>query len=71
MARFWARIQGNRGEATRLGTKASGIHSETNGWDIGCRVWICPNNETGEDEMIVWLTGGSNNPGLRKVLYES
>lgn len=38
MAQFRSTINGSRGEASRLGTKASGIRTETNGWTGGVTV---------------------------------
>ena len=38
MSRFYGSLQGSRGEATRQGTRASGITSHTRGWNIGARV---------------------------------
>lgn len=40
MARFYSSIQGNRSEATRMGTPASGISGHIRGWNIGARVGI-------------------------------
>jgi hypothetical protein len=59
MSRFYAEIQGNRGEATRMGTPASGMYSHTRGWDVGCRVSMHV-DENGEDVCDIYLTAGSN-----------
>ena len=59
MAQFYADIQGNRGMATRMGTKSSGINGHIRGWHIGARVWVSHNEETGEDEVTIELTSGS------------
>ena len=59
MAQFYASIQGNRGEATRMGTKASGIEGHIRGWDIGVDV-RCYVDTQGRDVVSVRLTGGSN-----------
>jgi len=59
MSHFYASIQGSRGEATRTGSKASGIVGHVRGWNIGCRVYASV-NENGEDCVTVSLTGGSN-----------
>lgn len=37
MAALYGRIQGNRGEATRMGSANSGIHSELETWDGSIR----------------------------------
>ena len=34
MSRFYANIQGNRGEATRQGTTNSGLYGHISGWDV-------------------------------------
>ena len=65
MARFYAEIQGNRGEATRMGTPASGIQGHIRGWDVGIRVE--GNVEGDEDEFTVYLTSGSHG-GERDML---
>ena len=38
MARFYGEIQGNKGQATRMGTKTSGFHAHIRGWDVGIKV---------------------------------
>ena len=58
MAQFRGTIQGTRGEASRLGTKSSGLTVTANGWDTGVRVEL--DHETGQDRVTVWRTGGSN-----------
>ena len=60
MAQFYASIQGNRGQATRMGTKNSGIQGHIRGWDVGVEVHCRYNETTGGDEIWVYLTGGSN-----------
>lgn len=60
MSHFYADIQGNRGQATRGGSKSSGIDGHIRGWDIGCSVVIRYNEQTEKDEMTIYLTSGSN-----------
>ena len=67
MSRFYASIEGNRGEATRQGTPKSGIRGHVRGWKLGARVF-CFVNEQGEDSVKVELTGGSSEPGTKKDL---
>ena len=62
MAQFYGSIQGNRGEATRMGTKSSGIEGHIRGWDIGARVH-CHVNDKGQDVVSVSITKGSNGYG--------
>ena len=67
MSRFYADIQGNRGEATRCGSAKSGISGHIRGWDIGCRV-DCFVDENGEDKVQIILTAGSSRHRISKVL---
>lgn len=67
MAQFYAAIQGNRGEATRMGTKQSGLWAHIRGWHIGCRAEMSHGSD-GHDYITIFLTGGSNNPGNAQCL---
>jgi hypothetical protein len=58
MAHFYGNIQGNRGEATRMGTKGSGISAHIRGWDIGAKV-SCYVDDEGRDCVCVTISGGS------------
>lgn len=60
MAHFYAGIQGNRGRATRLGTRSSGIDGFVNGWDTGVSIRASYDHETGKDEIHLYATHGSN-----------
>lgn len=65
MAQFYAEIQGNRGLASRMGTKNSGIWGHIRGWHLGVRVsGGC--TDDGEDYFDVDLTSGSTG-GKRSV----
>lgn len=59
MSRFYASIQGSRGEATRQGTINSGIDGHIRGWNIGVQV-RCFVDEHGKDTCEIYQTGGSN-----------
>ena len=59
MAHFYASIQGGRGEATRTGTKASGIGGHIRGWNVGVKVESMSDSGQG-DEIAVFITTGSN-----------
>lgn len=67
MSRFYASIQGNRGQATRQGTPKSGIEGHIRGWDIGAKIscWV---NKEGKDVVQVAITGGSSDSGIKKDL---
>jgi len=58
MSHFYGSLKGSRGEATRQGTRASGITSHTRGWHLGVRVDMTEHN--GQDEATITLTGGSS-----------
>ncbi len=59
MARYRGTVQGQRGQASRLGGKSSGIVVKAGGWDIGAEVVVQPCT-CGEDLVEVFRTGGSN-----------
>lgn len=63
MAQYRAQINGTRGEASHLGTKASGINARINGWDVGVEVCGCFSEALQRDEFEVYLTHGSNAKG--------
>ena len=69
MAHFYASIQGNRGEATRMGTKNSGMEGHIRGWDVGCRVYMGVDSD-GNDTVSVYLTSGSNGHNGSKLVGE-
>ena len=59
MSHFYASIQGSRGEATRQGTKDSGMYGHIRGWDRGVRVECVYNSAEDKDVFHVTMTGGS------------
>ena len=54
MARFRATLQGNRGEVSRLGSKASGMSAHINGWNTGVTIYA------GVDDQVII---GNDAPG--------
>jgi len=66
MAQFRGTVEGNRGEASRLGTPASGMVTTCNGWNMGVTV-IATHND-GVDRFEVLKTGGSNNNWKRELV---
>ena len=60
MGQFYASIQGNRGQATRQGTKNSGLEGHVRGWSIGARVIMGYDKDKQEDVCSVYLTSGSS-----------
>ena len=67
MSHFYADIQGARGEATRTGTKSSGITAHARGWDIGGKVECYFDECTGEDVVVFYLTKGSNGYSEKEI----
>ena len=59
MARYRGTVQGQRGQASRLGGKSSGIVVRANGWGIGIYAEVRPCPTCGEDYAYASLTGGS------------
>lgn len=61
MARYYGSLQGNKGEASRMGTPSSGINAHIRGWNVGVKVQIQPDpDDDTKDIVYVWKTGGSN-----------
>ena len=65
MAHFYGTCQGGRGQASRLGTKKSGMTTECNSWSIGatCRLDVANTDGMEFDELTVQFTRGSNSSG--------
>ncbi len=68
MAHFYATIQGNRKEATRMGTASSGIVSKTASWEGAVRVELWQHGN-GKDYATVSLVPWHGN-GKEKLLYQ-
>ena len=51
MAQYRAIIKGNRGEASRLGSKSSGLEARVNGWDLG--VYVEVQHIEGKDRIFI------------------
>jgi hypothetical protein len=60
MSHFYGSMKGSRGEATRCGTKSSGISVHLRGWTSGVRVYGYHDERTGRDVFKVYQTSGSN-----------
>lgn len=71
MARFLGAVQGNRGEATRLGTPAAGIRAQAQGWNVGVKVYGEPMRDGNRadigDSFTVIVTGGSHGAERERV----
>jgi hypothetical protein len=68
MAHFYGSIQGNRGEATRLGTKNSGLEATVASWEGAVQVIAVHNEEIGKDMVEVHLIPWHGS-GCHKLLY--
>ena len=53
MSHFYGVLQGSRGEATRCGTRRSGIVTTAAGWGGCIRVHVYHDETTGEDRFVV------------------
>ena len=59
MAEFRGTVQGNRGEASGLGHKNSGLVTECNTWQFGVKCKAYYNDYHDKNEIIIYSTGGS------------
>jgi len=60
MAHFRATMKGSRGEATRLGSKDTGLKVTVRGWNGGLTILARYDEVTGEDVFEIASDGGSN-----------
>jgi len=58
---------------SKLGNKTTGLDATVNGWNIGCKVYLSYNEETGKDVLDIYVTGGSNNSkeNRKGLIYSS
>lgn len=68
MAHFFGSLKGNRGEATRLGTANSGLHTVSASWQGAVEVYISHDSVTGKDIASVFLIPWYGN-GIKQTLY--
>ena len=68
MAHFYGSLKGSRGEATRLGGKASGLTTYAASWAGAVRVTLYVNAD-GVDCALVHLTR-HHGEGTERVLYD-
>lgn len=67
MSHFYATVRGSRdSEATKTGTKDSGIDAHARGWDLGGRVRL--RHLAGADILDIDITGGSNDGQSRLAI---
>lgn len=67
MAHFYGGVHGCRGEATRLGTKASGLSAFAASWEGAVKVMLY--EREGKDYARVRLTPW-NGAGVERTLYD-
>lgn len=71
MSHFYASVQGRaRTEATRRGSKSSGIDAHISSWDKGIRVTCHYDSEKDVNVFSVYLTGGSKHSNRYKPVYQ-
>lgn len=68
MTQYMGTVNGNRGVASRLGTKSSGLLTKCNGWNLGATCRIVHNETMQRDEISVFITTGTNGRGVSKFL---
>jgi len=60
MAHFIGYVQGNRGEASRTGSKDSGMTAIARGWNLGAVVWMGHDDDKNLDFIDITIDSGSN-----------
>lgn len=70
MGHFYAEIQGNRGPASRMGSKKSGMWAHIRGWRIGAEVVLEHDEEYECDVVRIYKTGGSGANRTRELITE-
>lgn len=70
MSHFYGDVQGNRGVATRGGSKDSGIEGHIRGWHTGARVECHHDDASGKDIVSVYRTGGSSSRSNQELIAE-
>jgi len=68
MAHFIGYLQGNRGQASRLGTERSGMDAVARGWHIGGEIMLGTNSESRNDWMEIRIDGGSSGPRQAEII---
>jgi len=56
MSHFYGYLQGNRGEATRCGTKDSGINAHIRSWNNDVKAWLY--DDDGKDVLDISIPAG-------------
>lgn len=69
MAHYYSRIKGHRGEATRCGSKSSGITARADSYSVGARIKINWSAQLQSDVVTIYATTGSSSDGSRIFSY--
>lgn len=67
MAHFYGEIFGQRRIVSTVGNKSSEISAHIRGWDSG--VFVRLTHDNGKDHILVYKTGGSNNPNDEHLIF--
>lgn len=75
MSHFYGKVQGNRGEGTRCGTKGSGMQTHTAGWQGAISTYVYYDEKTQQDRfevaLIPWQGSGGWSRSLVKGILDS
>ena len=55
MSHFYGKLKGSRGEATRCGTRSSGLKTTAASWDGAIHVYLTANDD-GTTHVEIWRT---------------
>lgn len=69
MAHYYSRIKGHKGEATRSGSKSSGITARADSYSVGARIEINWSAQLQSDVVTIYATTGSSSNGSRIFSY--
>ena len=69
MAHFYGTLQGQRGQASRLGSKSSGLDTTAASWQGSVRVYLRYDEKLDADTVLVSLEPW-HGCGISKVLYD-
>ena len=69
MTHFYGSMEGSRGEATRCGTKSSGISAHVRSWTHGVRADLIASEANGDDRACIEITSGSNGGGRTSHVF--
>ena len=70
MAHFYGKLQGSRGEATRCGTKSSGVETVAASWQGSVVVRLHHDESRDQDIATVELRPWDGGKGISKLLFK-